>query len=869
MPFVADDLGAWLVSLSADAGRKKLTTWVLGTEQERALRQAATAAVQLAAEELRPEGGARAEGLAMVVSHVFSEQVPDASLRGQATLLEALQAGIARQLAVLDDASLTGTGQSSAQVLGLPATTLAKTLTGHLVREILDRGSHGGPLEPLADQLNHDVTHLQGQRLEDMVGQLAGMVREALARRDTGQVVSAPAAPAPGVLQPPAAFWAARKSSMPGDDSPLVGRAREVGMLRDAFADPAARIVVVEGPGGIGKTRLAVEAADAAPATLVAGTGVALAAGSLAAVPPGEPSIVVIDDAHRSPDLSGVAALLGDPRFAYVRIVLTVRPGLAADVLARMGQERARIITISLAGLGRGEIDQIVTGHGFTTEAFRRHIADIADGNPLLAHAACQVAASQATYRWSDTAALLNDLVDDRLRRIKSGSEEHRAVAVALALMTTVTDGGQLAALAGAVTVLPAEPDRLDILLADLAEAGIAVGPPYTVHPDAAAPVIAAAALNPQGRVRIRLTPLLRALGRAASWATVDDPAPSERGPLGIGALLPDSGGSALTVNSALLAAQLSVLAQAAHLKGDHQCLGMLSRAVRELLPDEADMAGWLDVLVLAGAVAPLEPRLLGELRDVLIRQWPPPPAVGLWDEDPGQRYRLDTELLVKQAIAVGGQAARADPVRAVRWMLDCAWLSAPVLGAASRDLAEQAVRSLIKVSLYASTQTWDEVFGQRQHVFAAVAGWGRDRCAGPPAGLAAGDRDVRDPAVASGILLAALIPFLDVVVEEHAFGTPADADTFVWRHHVLPDNPRTSAADAVSVLLGQLDLRSPAARTVLQTIVRLPRRLRAEGARGLGNQQPLPEYGIRGSLRAAVTAGRVHARTARGTCLR
>jgi hypothetical protein len=47
--FVADDLGAWLVGLIAEAGRKKLTTWVLGTDQERALRQAATAAIQVTA----------------------------------------------------------------------------------------------------------------------------------------------------------------------------------------------------------------------------------------------------------------------------------------------------------------------------------------------------------------------------------------------------------------------------------------------------------------------------------------------------------------------------------------------------------------------------------------------------------------------------------------------------------------------------------------------------------------------------------------------------------------------------------------------------------------------------------------------------
>jgi hypothetical protein len=59
--FAADDFGAWLVGLLADAGRRRLTTWVLGTEQERALRQAATAAVGLTAAELAPGGGDQAE----------------------------------------------------------------------------------------------------------------------------------------------------------------------------------------------------------------------------------------------------------------------------------------------------------------------------------------------------------------------------------------------------------------------------------------------------------------------------------------------------------------------------------------------------------------------------------------------------------------------------------------------------------------------------------------------------------------------------------------------------------------------------------------------------------------------------------------
>jgi hypothetical protein len=36
--FVADDFEAWLIGALADAGRKKLVAFVLGTDEERALR---------------------------------------------------------------------------------------------------------------------------------------------------------------------------------------------------------------------------------------------------------------------------------------------------------------------------------------------------------------------------------------------------------------------------------------------------------------------------------------------------------------------------------------------------------------------------------------------------------------------------------------------------------------------------------------------------------------------------------------------------------------------------------------------------------------------------------------------------------------
>ncbi len=92
MVFVADDLGMWLIATFADAGRRRLTTLVLGTDQERALRQTATIAVRLTAQDLYPDSNDQAEQLAMVINQVFSEPIPDALPPGQATPLEGLWA---------------------------------------------------------------------------------------------------------------------------------------------------------------------------------------------------------------------------------------------------------------------------------------------------------------------------------------------------------------------------------------------------------------------------------------------------------------------------------------------------------------------------------------------------------------------------------------------------------------------------------------------------------------------------------------------------------------------------------------------------------------------------------------------------------
>ena len=273
--FVVDDLAGWLVGLLADAGRKKLTTLVLGDVQERALQQAASAAVQDTAGELSPSDGQRAGQIAMVISEVFRAPVPDAPLAGVATLAEGLQAGIAGQLAVLDDAGLTGTGQSSAEVLGVSGAVLADRLTGHLVREIMLRGSRGGPLTPLAGQLNHDLTHLQvrrveaqGQRVESILTQLAGEIRATLARPGSG--AAAAGRPLDEVTDPFA--LEVHRPIQPEDPPPglpalpaYVPREHDtaLGSVVEAAAEGSSGIAILVGGSSTGKTRACWEALQA------------------------------------------------------------------------------------------------------------------------------------------------------------------------------------------------------------------------------------------------------------------------------------------------------------------------------------------------------------------------------------------------------------------------------------------------------------------------------------------------------------------------------------------------------------------------------------------------------------------------------
>jgi hypothetical protein len=253
--FVVDDLAAWLVGALADAGAKKLTVLLFGSEQERALREAATAAAEQSVRDLHLSGDdQQARRMAAAIRKALGKPSLIAPPTGQLTLLESLHATLRARLATFDGAGLGASGAA-----------LTDRLIGCLVLEIKVRGSQGSPLTPLADQLNHELTQLQGQRIEGKVDRLLDEISQL---RNPPVIDAQPAGRPLNEVTDPFALEVHRPMRPDASQAnlpllpPYVPRDfdDELGRVAASAADGKSGIAVLVGGSSTGKTRACWEA---------------------------------------------------------------------------------------------------------------------------------------------------------------------------------------------------------------------------------------------------------------------------------------------------------------------------------------------------------------------------------------------------------------------------------------------------------------------------------------------------------------------------------------------------------------------------------------------------------------------------------
>ena len=296
--------------------------------------------------------------------------------------------------------------------------------------------------------------------------------------------------------QPPvsltAEIYASRQPDI-GAPVDLVGRATEVDALVAALrAHPVVELV---GPGGVGKTRLALEAAERLAADRIrflddrARLDADALAGELAGA---DHLVLVVDNAHRREDLRAVIGLLV-ARSGTTGLVLVARPGYderlrqAIEGSALAQREGTRRLPVGrLTGAAIGELVGAATPT-VKYEGAVEQIIDLADGNPLIALLAHRSVARGATLFGVGRNELLADYASSAVDNVVASRPDVEADDLrALLAMVSALGAMEDADVETVATLLEMRHRDVRHRLSDLADAGLVMvtGERYAIQPD-------------------------------------------------------------------------------------------------------------------------------------------------------------------------------------------------------------------------------------------------------------------------------------------------------------------------------------------------------------------------------------------------
>lgn len=275
----------------------------------------------------------------------------------------------------------------------------------------------------------------------------------------------------------------------------FVGREGDVRAL-EAVLD-AGSLVVLTGPGGVGKTRLALELARGrAERWVFIDDHAMLEPQAINEVAGGDGLVAVIDNAHRRDDLDKVIGLLERRQGDRLRVILITRPGFEDQLTTAVADTAVAPLTknsiFALKPLSPKSIAEILRADplGLTYDGAVDAIIRLSEGNPQIALLAGELSKGGTPVEAMGREEMLQSYVASLLASVTStsaGSDMRvirEVLAIVAALAGVVTDDDVL--LKGIGELVELGRRGLRRVLADLADAGLLEESrgEYVVRPD-------------------------------------------------------------------------------------------------------------------------------------------------------------------------------------------------------------------------------------------------------------------------------------------------------------------------------------------------------------------------------------------------